>query len=55
MSFYFFSTPSMIPKLKQLSYPERLKKPWPGFILLQAYKKLSLFMTILVKKIITFL
>ena len=35
--------------------------PWvgviydPGFILLQAYKKLSLFMTILAKKIMTFL
>ena len=26
----------------------------PGFILLQAYKKLSLFMTILAKKIMTF-
>ena len=32
-----------------------IHNPSSGFILLQAYKKLSLFMTILAKKIITFL
>ena len=39
---------------QQRSVPKRNKLS-PGFILLQAYKKLSLFMAILAKQIMTFL